>query len=304
MSSILLLLGFFALGFSLRGRMAEPRRASTALLLNRYVVYVALPALILVYLPGVDPNGALALPVLSAWGIFGLSALFVLLVARWVGWSRSITGALLFTVPFGNTSFLGIPFTLTYYGKAGLPYTLIYDQLGSFLILSTVGIFLLSLYSGSRFRLGTTLLRMLRFPAFIALFLALFLGESGLPGPLRTLCAALASTLSPAAMIAVGLQLRLRFPREERLPFLFALGTKLFLAPLLLLGLFALLDIGGLAAKVTVFEAAMAPMVSSSTLAILAGLEAGFVASVLGYGILLSFLSVPVVWWITELILG
>jgi hypothetical protein len=45
-------------------------------------------------------------------------------------------------------------------------------------------------------------------------------------------------------------------------------------------------------------------MVSSSTLAILAGLEAGFVASVLGYGILLSFLSVPAVWWITEMVLG
>jgi predicted permease len=303
MKAILILLGFFAVGFFLRGRMGESLRHSAAFWLNRYVVYVALPALVLVYLPGVHLGHAFALPVLSAWGIFAFSLLLVLLVARWRGWSRPLTGALLFTVPLGNTSFLGVPFTLAYYGKAGLPYTLIYDQLGSFLILSTVGIFLLSLYSGHRFQFHAALSRMIRFPAFVALFLALLLGEGGLPEPLRSLSGALAATLSPAAMIAVGLQLRLAFPREERGPFLFALGTKLFLAPLLLLSLFALLGIDGLAAQVTVFESAMAPMVSSSTLAILAGLEAGFVASVLGYGILASFLTVPLIWWLSSLIL-
>jgi predicted permease len=303
MGSILLLLGFFALGFYLRNRMGESLRTSMALQLNRYVVYIALPALVLVYLPGVHFDNGLALPVVSAWRIYGLTVLFILLVARWARWSRSITGALLFTAPLGNTSFLGIPFTLAFYGKEGLPYTLIYDQLGSFLILSTAGIFLLSLYSGREFHWRSTLSRMLRFPAFLAFFLALLLGEGGLPEFLKTPTGWIASTLSPAAMIAVGLQLRLAFPRGERAPFLFALGTKLFLAPLLLLLFFALWGLDGLAPKVTVFESAMAPMVSSSTVAILAGLEAGFVASVLGYGILASFLTVPLIWWLSSLIL-
>ena len=302
MGSILLLLLFFGLGFYLRGRMGERLRLSAALLLNRYVVYIALPALVLVYLPGIRPDASLILPVASAWGIYALSVGIVLLGAKMAGWSRRITGALLFTVPLGNTSFLGVPMTLAFYGKAGLPTTLIYDQIGSFLILSTAGIFLLSLYSGSRFSLQSALARMIRFPAFIALIAALFLG-SPFTGPAGTLLSTFAATLSPAAMIAVGLQLRLRFPRHERAPFLFALGIKLLLAPLLLLLLFRLLGLTDLTAKVSIFEAAMAPMVSSSTLAILAGLEAEFVASVLGYGILSSFLTVPLVWWVIERVL-
>ena len=304
MGSIAILLLFFAFGFLLRQRLHEQKRQSWALRLNRYVVYIALPALILVYLPGLTPDRGTLLPILSAWGIFALSAAMVLLAARIGGWSREITGALLFTVPFGNTSFLGIPFTQAFYGEAGLPYTLIYDQLGSFLILSTVGIFLLSLYTGRTFSPGTIFLRILRFPAFIALLIALFLDRGDLPAPLHLLVSALAATLSPAAMIAVGLQIRLRFPKHEQKPFLFALGVKLLLAPLLLLLLFAVLDLTDLAARVSVFEAAMAPMVSSSTLAILAGLESGFVASVLGYGILASFVTVPILWRVTEWFLG
>jgi predicted permease len=302
MGSILLLLSFFGLGFLLRRRMGEELRLSAALLLNRYVVYVALPALILVYLPGIRLDTALILPEASAWGIYAVSVGIILLSSRLAGWSPGITGALLFTAPLGNTSFLGVPMTLAFYGREGLPTTLIYDQIGSFLILSTAGIFLLSLYSGNRFSLRKALLRMIRFPAFIALIAALFLEApfSGIPG---TLLSGLAATLSPAAMIAVGLQLRLRFPRHERAPFLFALGLKLLLAPLLLLLIFRLLGLTDLTAKVSVFEAAMAPMVSSSTLAILAGLEAEFVASVLGYGILTGFITVPIIWWVAEKIL-
>jgi predicted permease len=304
MESVGVLLLFFALGFLPRRLLSEETRRSGALWLNRYVVYIALPALVLVYLPGIRLDPVMLLPVLSAWGLFALSAALVLMTARFAGWSRGITGALLFTVPYGNTSFLGVPFTQALYGKAGIPFTLIYDQLGSFLILSTVGIFLLSLYTGREFSLGASLGRMLRFPAFIALWVALVAGISWLPGNLRELLDLLAATLAPAAMIAVGLQIRLRFPRHERAPFLFALGVKLILAPLLLLTLFRILDLGDLGARVSVVEAAMAPMVSSSTLAILAGLESGFVASVLGYGILASFVTVPVIWWIVESVAG
>jgi predicted permease len=284
--------------------MGERLILSFALLLNRYVVYFALPALILVYLPKVRIERTLFLPVVSAWGLFFFSVALILYTSKTFGWKRQLTGALLFTVPLGNTSFLGVPFTLAFYGEQGLPTTLIYDQLGSFLILSTFGIFLLALYSGQTFHWKSSLLRMLRFPAFIALILALFLRESELLHTLHTPLSVIASTLSPAAMIAVGLQLRLRFHARERQAFLFALGVKLLLAPLTLLLIFLWLDIRGLEAQVTIFESAMAPMISSSTLAILAGLEAEFVASVLGYGILLSFLTLPFISWITERLLS
>jgi len=62
-------------------------------------------------------------------------------------------------------------------------------------------------------------------------------------------------------------------------------------------------EVDGLVAEVTVFEVGMAPMVSSSMLAIAAGLEKRFVASVLGYGLVFSFLTLPVLFYLIKNIL-
>lgn len=298
MTYVLLLLLLLVAGWLFRFKLSEKRSESLSLILNRYVIYIALPALVFVYIPRIEPDAAALIPVMSAWGLFFVSALLVLLVAGMAGWSRTVTGALLFTVPYGNTSFLGVPFTQALFGEAGLPYTLIYDQLGSFLILSTIGIAQLAYYTGGEFSLRGMLKRMLLFPAFPALILSLMLIGWEWPGWLGRLLGVLAATLAPAAMLSIGLQLKLRFEEGETAPFLFAMSVKLLIAPLLLLALFYWLDLQTLPAKVSVLEAGMAPMVSSSVLAILAGLERQFVASVLGYGIVLSFLTVPGLYWV------
>ena len=298
MGSVALLLIFFAAGYLLRRGVAEARAERLSLWFNRYVIYVALPALVLIYIPRIEPGHSAWIPVLSAWGLFGLSALLVLIVSRAAGWSRSVTGALLFTVPYGNTSFLGVPFTQALFGEAGLPYTLLYDQLGSFLILSTIGIVQLALYTGREFSVLGTLKRMFLFPAFPALLFSLMIIGTRWPAWLGEPLAFLAATLAPAAMLSIGLQLKLRFEEGETQPFLFAMLLKLLITPLLLLGLFFWMDLHTLAAKVSVLEAGMAPMVSSSIMAILAGLERQFVASVLGYGIVLSFVTLPGVYWL------
>jgi len=57
------------------------------------------------------------------------------------------------------------------------------------------------------------------------------------------------------------------------------------------------LDLHTLTAQV-IFEAAMGPMISSAMLAMMAGLEQRFVASLLGYGIVLSFVTLPGVYWV------
>ena len=114
----------------------------------------------------------------------------------------------------------------------------------------------------------------------------------------------LADSLSPAAMVAIGLQLKLRFAADETRPFAIAMLLKLLLSPALLLMLFALLGWRDLGAKVCVFEAGMAPMVSASMLAILAGLNRQFTASVLGYGIVLSFATLPMWYGVIGTVLG
>ncbi len=300
MGSVVSLLLLFALAFLLKQRLSEDRSEYWSLLLNRYVIYVALPALVLVYIPRIHWSATALVPVVSAWGLFALSSVLVLLVARLAHWSRGLTGALLFTVPYGNTSFLGVPFTMALYGEGAIPYTLIYDQMGSFLILSTFGIVTLAYYTGGEFRVSGILKRIFLFPAFVALLFSLMMVGTRWPHWIGLPLEWLAWSLAPVAMFSIGLQLTLRFAEGERLPFLFAMGVKLLLAPLLLLLLFLLLGLEDLPARVSILEAGMAPMVSSSVLAIMAGLERRFVASVLGYGIVLSFLTVPTLYWVIE----
>jgi len=175
-----------------------------------------------------------------------------------------------------------------------------YDQLGSFLILSTVGVVMLSIYTAREPSLGAIFRRIALFPAFWALIGAFFLRGYAFPVWIETPLELLAASLSPVAMIAIGLQLRLRFASHETAPFITAMLFKLILAPALLLAFFVLIGQKGIAAQVSVFEAGMAPMVSSATMAILAGLNPRFTASVLGYGIVLSFLTLPMVYWAAE----
>ena len=304
MQNVTLLLLTLILGYGLRRVLPTRYAEYLTLVLNRHVVYLALPALVLIYIPRIDPDASIWTPVLSAWGLFLLSSAAVLILGRIAQWRRDITGALLFRVPYGNTSFLGVPFTRAFFGEEGLPYTLLYDQLGSFLILSTIGVVVLAFYTSERPTLTGIIRKIITFPAFVALIVAFFLIGVQYPTRIETPLSLLASTLAPAAMIAIGLQLKLRFAPHETRPFLLAMMIKLIAAPALLLTLFYLSDLHDLSARVSIFEAGMAPMVSSSTLAILAGLNRQFTASVLGYGIVLSFATLPVMYYLTEAMFG
>ena len=74
------------------------------------------------------------------------STLVVLAIGRWQQWDRGTMGVLLLVVPLGNTSFLGIPMIQAFFGAAGLPYLIIYDQLGTMMIMGTYGSVILALY--------------------------------------------------------------------------------------------------------------------------------------------------------------
>jgi predicted permease len=132
------LLLYLLAGYLVGRLLTHAQRLRWADRLNRFVLYVSLPALVFVSMSGWHFDRRFALPVLSAWGLYALSAVAIVLLVRYYRWDRPLTGALLMSVPYGNTSFLGIPFTQAFFGAAGVPYAIVYDQLGLFLILSTL----------------------------------------------------------------------------------------------------------------------------------------------------------------------
>jgi len=262
---------------------------------NLYVVYVALPGLILLQIPQLTLSSDLLILILMPWGMLALSAFFVLLLARIYGWRREITGALLLMVPLGNTSFLGIPMVESFFGSKQIPYAILYDQLGSFLGLTVYGSIILAIYGGGeKITFLSLIKRVCLFPPFIALVMALLSILFPYPHMVRSMLEPIAASLIPVVMIAVGFQLKLRLPRDTLSPLGYGLLIKLVVAPVFALLACIFWSWDSIPAKIAVFETGMPPMITAGALAIVAGLAPELIAGMVGFGIVLSFLTLPV----------
>lgn len=264
--------------------------------LNLYVIYVALPALILLRVPGLSLSRELLVPVLMPWAVVAFSGLLVWGLSRLARWPREITGALLLLVPLGNTSFFGIPMVAQYFGDSGISYAILYDQFGSFLALATYGTVILAVYGGGASpRLHEILKRIVLFPPFLALVAALTLHGATLPAWLLSLLEMTARSLVPVVLVAIGLQMRLRMPAAELLPFASGLAIRLLVTPLIFTGLCLLTGLSGPAVQVALLETAMPPMVTAGALAAMAGLKPRLCSALVGFGIIASFLTLPLI---------
>lgn len=293
MENLALIAACLLIGAGLRRLPQFPEQAAAAL--NFFVIHVSLPALVLRVVPGLALSRELLVPALVPWALLALTAAAVLALARARRWPRETTGSLLLLAPLGNTSFLGFPMVEAFLGEAALPYAVIYDQLGSFLALATWGAVVLALYGRGTVRptAASIAAKIATFPPFLALLAALALRPVGYHPVFAHLIDALAATLVPVVMVAVGSQLRLRVGRGVAGPLAAGLALKLVLAPLAALGLCNALGVGGPAAAAVVFEAGMPPMISAGALALLAGLAPELSAALVGLGLLLSFVTLP-----------
>ncbi len=260
------------------------------LTLNLYVIWIALPALILRQVPTLSFSTDLFILLLMPWLMTGLGAVLVLAASRLFAWSREVTAVLLLTVPLGNTSFLGIPMIEAFWGTDMVSYGIIYDQFGSFLALSTYGSFILALYSEQqRQSAGAIVKKILTFPPFLALLFALLFAKQLQQQAIAGSLSLIASSLVPVVMFAIGLQLKIKLAPGQTLPFCFGLTTKLLIAPFAALFICQLSGIDTSASRIAVFEAGMPPMVTAGAMAMSAGLAPRLTAALVGWGILLSF---------------
>ena len=236
-----------------------------------------------------------------AWLCFALSAGFFGLLGRLLKLSRSTTGALILTGGLGNTSFFGLPMIEAYYGHDQLVTGIIVDQLGSFLVLSTLGITVAGLYSSGRPTASEIMRRIVLFPPFIALIIALLLIPVEYAPWFTALLKRLGDTLTPLALVSVGFQLRLGHLAGNTRNLAIGLGFKLLLAPLLISLLYVnLLQAHGATIQVTLFEAGMPPMITAAIIATEHDLDPELSSLMVAAGLLLSFATLSGWWWILQ----
>lgn len=299
MNNLILLILCFIAGMLLRWGKRMPDNASATL--NSFIIHVSLPALTLLYIHQLKFSADVALVGLMAWLLFALSAGFFWLTGRWLNLSRGTTGALILMGGLGNTSFFGLPMVEAYYGKAGLTTAIIADQLGSFFVLSILGITVAGLYSSGRPTAAQILKRIALFPPFISLLIALLLIPVEYAEWFTVLLKRLGDTLAPMALLSVGLQLRPSQVLSNARNLALGLGFKLVLAPLVIYLIYVeLLGAHGPTMQVVLFEAAMPPMITAAIVATEHDLDPQFATLMVAVGLVVSFITLTGWWWVLQ----
>lgn len=273
---------------------ANSRSTATVPWLDHAVISVTLPALILAKLPDLELGADLAVPVAAAWGCLALAALVIVGAGRRYGWSRATVGALLLVTPLGNTTFLGLAMVSSLLGPAELTRALAFDQLGGGLGLATYGSVVAAHWGHGEGGWGPVLSRLVGFPPFLAAIASFGLRVVELPDGLDHALGQVGRLVAPLAMLALGLRFRVVASAHARQAAIWCLSTKMVLLPVAMLAVAALA--GGRhdpAWRASVLQAGMPPMVTAGVVAARAGLDEELATTVVGVGLLLALVTVP-----------
>jgi hypothetical protein len=263
--------------------------------LNFFVIYVSLPATVLLQVPKIHLDMSAFGVVLIPWLLLPITAAIVMAMTR--NHPSHVRAALLLVIPLGNTSFVGIPITQTLLGAEAIPYVLMYDQFGTFLMLSLYGSAVIARYETGKMHKRLIVKKLLLFPPFLILLFALVWGE--MPLILHPYLQTLASTLVPLALISVGYSLRFWGDIDYPL-FAKALTLKLIVMPMIAFGILFAMGTDPLALKTAVLESGMPSMITAGALAIASGFAPALSAALVGYGIVIALITLPLLAYILE----
>ena len=304
MTNLILIFTGLLIGMLSKKLKLFPERAHTTL--NAFCLSVSLPAVVLIQITNLlrttQLSVSLLIPVSMAWILFGASYLGFKWIGKKLHWTQKEIAALTLTAGLGNTSFVGFPLLEYLMGHSSIAIGVVVDQLGSFLVLSTAGLIYASTFSPLQKKKptpGVVAKKVLKFPPFLALIASVawfWTGTSAEPTS-QAVIERLASTLVPISLVAVGLQLQVSpsILKKYAKKLAAGLGFKLILAPLFFTLLYAVVFRSKLeSTQITLLEAAMAPMITSAVIAEEFGFDAELASLMVGVGIPLSLISVPV----------
>ena len=261
--------------------------------LIEFIIYFSLPGIVF---SKIYPL-VLDIKILNLILMFISFILFNLLLAYFVGKMMKLNRILLATfmimATFGNTSFIGFSYIEAFYGEDYIVYGLIYDLFGSFLLLVSIGMFIITWGAGKKNHITHLFISIFLFPPSLMFFITILIKHFEVPNFLILTSQTIASTLVPIAMIAIGMKLELKhiFARFHIVSV--AMILKMIVVPIIvLIGFHYFYGLNQTWVKVTIIEVAMPPMTMATVLAIKGGLDEKLAINSLVLGVLLSLLTI------------
>lgn len=292
MNNFILIFFFLALGLILQHVKQFP--TSIYKVLNKIVIYLCLPAITLYHIPKIKWSNELLFPIGAGWIAFLLAFVFFHFLGKKLGWSNKLIGCLILTAGLSNSSFLGYPIIEALYGKKGLETAILVDQPGTFVVVSTLGVFVAAFYSKGSPDAWSICKKIIFFPPFITFVAACLLNvfEYDLELNVQSFLLKIGSLVTPLALLSVGLQLTFN-RRSQHWRFLrLGLFFRLILTPFIIMVLYVFVfNQHSEPIKITIMETAMAPMITGAILASTYGLKPKLSSMMIGFGIPISFVT-------------
>lgn len=261
--------------------------------LIEFIIYFSLPAIVFskIYPLTLDER------IVGLILMFISFILFNLLLSYFVGklmrLNRLYLATFMIMATFGNTSFIGFSYIDAFYGQDYIVYGLIYDLFGSFLLLVSVGMFIITWGKGKKNDIKSIFKSVFLFPPTIMFFITVFAKNFEVPNFLILTSQTLSSTLVPIAMIAIGMKLELKHIFARFHIVTTAMTIKMIVVPIIvLIGFKYFYGIDQTWVKVTIIEVAMPPMTMATVLAIKGGLDEKIAINSLVLGVLLSLFTI------------
>lgn len=261
--------------------------------LIEFIIYFSLPSIVFskIYPLIIDQRIIGLILMFICFILFNLTLAY--LVGKLMRLNRTYFATFMIMATFGNTSFIGFSYIDAFYGQDFIVYGLIYDIFGSFLLLVSIGMFIITWGNGKKNSVKSISKSIFLFPPQIMFFVTLIAKNFEIPNFILLTTQTLGSTLVPLAMIAIGMKLELKniFARLHIVSV--AMILKMIVVPIIILiGFKYFYGIDQTWVKVTIIEVAMPPMTMATVLAIKGGLDEKIAINSLVLGVLLSLFTI------------
>jgi predicted permease len=259
--------------------------------INAWLIYLALPAVSFKYLPHIQWSNNLLFPTLAPIIVCFGGWLWINLYNAKKKLKKPSEGALKLVASLSNTSFIGFPLIMAYFGEADIAVAVICDQV-TFLLLSTYGVFVaINSSKSEQLSPGIIIRKVITFPPFLGCVTALTIPHFIDISALTPLFDKLATTVGPLALFSIGLQLNFEGWKSEIKNISMTLLYKLMIAPALILLIAFAFQLKGRIAQITIFEMAMPSFLSASVIANQYHLNTKLTNLIIGLSIVICFIT-------------
>lgn len=258
-----------------------------------FIIYFSLPAIVFSKIYPLALDTKILWLMLMFMGIIFFNLFLSYAIGKMMKLSRVTLATFMIMATFGNTSFIGFSYIDAFYGQDYIVYGVIYDIFGSFLLLVSVGMIIITWGSGRKNSVLNISKSIFLFPPMIMFIITIFAKNFEIPKFLIYTSQNLGSTLVPIAMIAIGMKLELKHIFSKLHIVTVAVVLKMLIVPIIVLFIFKYFyGIDETWVKVTIIEVAMPPMTMAAVLAIKGGLDEKIAINSLVLGVILSLFTI------------